>query len=126
MASTPNFASTVKAWGVSISTADTSRTAPTNVGTLATAGSSGTRIDEINVSAAGTSTENVVRIFLYSGSAYFLLEEITVPATTPSTSIPVFSTTLTFNTLVIPSGWSIRVTTNNSETYHVTAFGGDF
>lgn len=126
MASTPSFASTVKAWGVSISTADTSRTAPTNVGTLATAGSSGTRIDEINVSAAGTSTENVVRIFLYSGSAYFLLEEITVPATTPSTSIPVFSTTLTFNTLVIPSGWSIRVTTNNSETYHVTAFGGDF
>lgn len=126
MATTPNFASTVRCSSVSISTADTSRTAPTNVGTLFTAGSNGSRIDEIDITAAGTSTANVVRIFVYNGTTYFLLQEVLITAITPSASISSFSTAITFNSLVIPSGHSIRVTTNNAETYHVTAFGGDF
>lgn len=126
MASAPQFASTAKAAGVSISTADTSRTAPTNVGTLWTAGASGSRIDEVDITAAGTSTSNVVRLFIYTGTTYFLLQEVLITAITPSATIPAFSTTLTFNNLVLQSGYSLRVTTNNAETYHVTAFGGDF
>lgn len=126
MATTPNFASTVKSWAASISSADTSRTAPTNVGTLVTAGSSGSRIDELTVTAAGTSTANIVRVFLYNGSTYYLYQEILISAITPSASVAAFTTTLTFNSFVIPSGWSVRVTTNNAETYHVSAFGGDF
>jgi len=126
MATTPNFASTPRCSSVSISTADTSRTAPTNVGTLFTAGSNGSRIDEINITAAGASTANVVRIFIYNGTTYFLLQEILITAITPSASVASFSTAITFNSLVIPSGSSVRVTTNNADTYHVTAFGGDF
>lgn len=126
MATTPNFASTPRCSSVAISTADTSRTAPTNVGTLFTAGASGSRIDEIDIVAAGTSTANVVRIFIYNGSTYFLLQEILISAITPSASTVAFSTAITFNSLVIPSGSSVRVTTNNAEAYHVTAFGGDF
>lgn len=126
MATTPNFAATVKSWAAAISTADTSRTAPSNVGTLVTAGSSGSRVDEISITAAGTSTANVVRIFLYNGSTYFLKEEVLVTATTPSASVPAFTTTLRYDSFVIPNAWSVRVTTNNTETYHVTAFGGDF
>ena len=126
MATTPAFASTVKAWNVSISSADTSRTAPTNVGTLVTAGASGSRIDEVTITAAGTSTTNVVRLFVYSGSVYYLYQEVLISAITPSASVTAFTTTLTFNSLVLPSGYSLRVTTNNAEAYHVSAFGGDF
>lgn len=127
MATTPNFASTVKSWATSISSADTSRTAPTNTGTLVTAGSSGSRIDEITITGAGTSTTaNVVRVFLYSGTTYYLYREVLISANTASASNPTFTTTLAFNSFVIPSGWSVRVTTNNAEAYHVTAFGGDF
>lgn len=126
MATTPNFASTVKAWGVSIGTADTNRVTPTTFGTLVTAGTSGSRIDELTVTATGTTTANVVRVFLYSGTTYYLAEEIMVSAVTPSVTQAVFSSTLTFNSFVIPTGWSVVVTTNNTETYHVTAFGGDF
>lgn len=126
MATEPNFASNVKAWAVSIASADASRTSPSSFGTLVTAGANGSRIDEITVTAAGNSTANMVRVFLHNGSAYFLLQEVQVFATTASTSVPSYTVTLTFNSLVIPSGWSIRVTTNNAETYHVTAFGGDF
>jgi hypothetical protein len=126
MATAPNFAATPRCSSVSISTADTSRTAPTNVGTLFTAGASGSRIDEIDITAAGTSTNNVVRIFIYNGTTYFLLQEIVITPITPSASIASFTTAITFNSLVVPSGSSVRVTTNNAEAYHVTAFGGDF
>jgi hypothetical protein len=126
MATTPNFASTVRYSGVSISTADTSRTAPTNVGTVFTAGSSGSRIDEVTITAAGTSTSNVVRLFIYTGSTYYLLQEILAIATTAGASTPSYTTTIAFNNFVLPSGYSLRATTHASETYHVSAFGGDF
>ena len=126
MATTPNFASTPRCSSVAISIADTSRTAPTNVGTLFTAGASGSRIDEIDITAAGTSTANIVRIFIFDGSTYFLLQEIPITAITPGAAIASFSTAITFNSLVIPSGYSLRVTTNNAEIYHLSAFGGDF
>ena len=126
MATSPNFAATPRFGGVSISTADTSRTAPTNVGTVFTAGSSGSRIDEVTITAAGTSTANVVRLFIHTGSTYYLLQEVLISAVVPGASVDSFTTTLTFNSLVLPSGHSLRATTNNAETYHVTAYGGDF
>jgi hypothetical protein len=126
MATTPNFASTVRYSGVSISTADTSRTAPTNVGTVFTAGSSGSRIDEVTITAAGTSTSNVVRLFIYTGSTYYLLQEILAIAITAGASTASYTTTIAFNNFVLPSGHSLCATTHASETYHVSAFGGDF
>jgi hypothetical protein len=126
MANNPNFASTVRAAAVVISTAETSRTAPTNVGTVFTAGSSGSRVDEININATGTTTSGVVRLWLYDGTTYYLFQEILVTPITPSTSIAVFSSTSTYNNLMLPSGWSVRATTNNAESFTVLAFGGDF
>lgn len=126
MAANPNFAATPRVGAVVISSADTSRTAPTNVGTVFTAGSSGSRIDEVNVTATGTATDNIVRLFLHNGSAYFLIQEINVTALVPSVTAPVFTYTLTFSNLMLPSGWSLRATTNNAESYSVVAYGGDF
>ena len=126
MAAAPAFAATPRCSAVSIGTADTSRTAPTNVGTVLTAGASGSRIDEVTITAAGTSTSNVVRLFIYTGSVYYLLQEVLATAITPGASQDSFNTTLTFNSLVIPTGYSLRATTHATETYHVFAFGGDF
>lgn len=126
MATTPSFAATPRFSAAAISTADTSRTAPTNVGTVFTAGSSGSRIDEVWITATGTSTANIVRLFVYTGTTYYLLEEVPITAITPSQSVSSFTTTLTFNTLVLPSGHSLRATTDAAESYHVIAFGGDF
>lgn len=126
MAAAPNFAATPRVSAANIATADTSRTSPTNVGTVFTAGSSGSRIDEVNIIATGTTTSGVVRLWIYTGSTYYLLSETLVTALTPSTTIAVFSSTSTFNNLMLPSGHSLRATTNNSESFNVIAFGGDF
>ena len=126
MAAAPSFAATVKASAANIATADTSRTSPTNVGTVFTAGASGSRIDEINIVSTGTTPAGVVRLWVYTGSVYYLLSETLVTATTPSTAQAVFSSVSTYNNLMLPSGYSIRATTNNSESFNVIAFGGDF
>lgn len=126
MSAAPQFASAVRVSAVSISTADTSRTSPTNVGTVFTAGESGSRIDEVDIIATGTTTTGVVRLWIYTGSAYYLLQEVLVSAITPSVSVSSFSAVYTFNNLMLPSGYSLRATTNNAESFNVIAFGGDF
>lgn len=127
MALSPQFAATVRCATGALSTADTARTGtPTNVVTIFTAGSSGSRIDEVDVIATGTTTSGVVRLWIYTGTTYFLLQEIMVSAITPSTTQAVFSSINTYNNLMLPSGFSLRATTNNSETFAVIAFGGDF
>lgn len=127
MATTPQFASTVRCATGILSTADTARSGtPTNPVTIFLAGASGSRIDEVDIVATGTTTSGVVRLWIYNGTTYFLLQEILVSAITPSVSTAVFSAVYTFNNLMLPSGYSLRATTNNSESFTVIAFGGDF
>lgn len=126
MASSPAFAATPRNSDVNITTADTSRTAPTNVGTVFTAGASGSRIDSVIITATGTTTAGVVRLWVYTGTVYFLMSETLVTVITPSVTVGVFTASLSFNTLLLPSGYSLRATTNNAESFNVLAFGGDF
>ena len=84
MATDPAFAVTPRIGAVSISTAETSLTAPTSVGTLITGVAAGTRIAEIVVKCAATSAASIVRVFLYDGTTYWLFDEIVVAAATSS------------------------------------------
>ena len=126
MATSPVFAVTPRIGAVSIATADSSYTAPTNVGTLITGASTGTRISEIVVKNAATSAAAIVRIFLYDGSTYWLFDEVTVSAATGSSTVQQNRVSTPYNNLILPSAsWSVRVTTSVAQTTHVTAFGAD-
>lgn len=126
MATAPVFATGPRIGAVSIATADSSYTSPTNVGTLLTGGSSGTRVAEIIVKCAATSSAALVRIFLYDGSAYWLFDEITVAAATASATVATTRVSTLYNNLILPSSsWSIRVTTSVSQATHVEALGAD-
>ncbi len=126
MATSPVFAVSPRIGAVSISTADSSYTAPTNVGTLITGASTGTRISEIVVKNAATSAAAIVRIFLYDGSTYWLFDEVTVAAATGSSTVQQSRVSTVYNNLILPSAsWSVRVTTSVSQATHVTVFGAD-
>jgi len=126
MASNPVFAVTPRIGSVSVATADSSYTAPSNVGTLITGASTGTRIAEIVVKCAATSAAAIVRIFLYDGSTYWLFDEVTVAAATGSSTVQQTRVSTTYNNLILPSAsWSVRVTTSIAQTTHVTALGAD-
>ncbi len=126
MATSPVFAVAPRIGNVSIATAESSYTAPTNVGTLITGASTGTRIAEIVVKCAATSAAAIVRIFLYDGTTYWLFDEVTVAAATGSATVQQTRVSTTYNNLILPSAaWSVRVTTSVAQATHVTAFGAD-
>ena len=133
MATSAQYAATPKVGSALLTTADTSLTAPTTVGTVFTAGSSGSRIDYIDVQGVATTTACIVNLFIYDGSTYFLWQQVPVIAVTSSTTAPAFTAALSSNgnanimPLTIPTGYSLRATVSVTQTgIRVIAYGGDF
>lgn len=127
MATSAQYASTPRAALGQVSTANTNRDGTGTIATIFTAGSSGSRVDDIRIQAVGTTTAGVVRLFLHDGTNARLLSEILVPAVTPSTTVPAFSAALLNQAIVLPDGWSLRASTNNAETFNVmVSRAGDF
>lgn len=128
MASTAAYAATPRYTYVQISTANTNRDGTGTIGTLFTAGSSGSRVDDIRICATGTTTAGVIRLFasLDNGTTNRLIREILVPAVTPSTTVEAWSTLLSDLGIVLPDANALlRVSTHNAETFnvHVTRAG---
>ena len=110
-----------------LSAANTGRDGTGTLVTVLTAGASGSRLDDIYIVATATVTAGVVRLFLHDGTNARLLSEILVTATTPSTTVATWSAALLNQGIVIPTGWSLRATTNNAETFNVIVTrAGDF
>ncbi len=130
MASDPAFAATVKtASGLVPATLDTVMTAPTNVTTIVTAGSSGSKIEQIRCQGIATTVAGIVNIFLYDGATYHLFDQFLVTAVTSSATAVAYQATNTYSNLWIPTGWSLRVTNTiagNQAIIKVTVTYGDF
>ncbi|NBU71776.1 MAG: hypothetical protein EBS53_10075 [Bacteroidetes bacterium] len=133
MATQAQYASTPKLGSALLTSADTSLTAPTTVGTVFTAGTSGSRIDYIEIQGVATTVAGLVNLFVYDGSTYFLWQQVPILAVTSSTTSPAFAAVLSSNSnanimpLSFPSGYSLRATTSVAQTgIRVTAYGGDF
>ena len=132
MATDPNFAGTPLAGNAQISTANTNRDGTGTLGTVVTAGASGSRIEEVVIEATGTTTAGIVRLFLNDGTNTRLWREVAVTAATPSGTVLAFTASVRNDTrpdlplLVLPTGWSLRASTHNAETFNVFAFGGSF
>lgn len=133
MSTSAQYASTPKFGSATLTTADTSLTAPTTVGTIVTAGASGTRIDYIDIQGVATTVAGLINLFVFDGTNYILWNQVPVIAITSSTTVPAFSALLSSNNnsnimpLTLPTGYSLRATTSVAQTgVRVTAYGGDF
>lgn len=131
MATQAQYAAVPKVGAVVISTANTNRDGTGTIGTVLTAGANGSRIDSIDVQATATVTAGMIRLFIHNGTSAFLFAEVPVSAATPSGTAPAYSAQFTPNTtavlpIVIPTGYSLRASTNNAESFNIIAFGGDF
>lgn len=128
---TPIFAQAPRHAAAAISTANTNRDGSGTIGTIFTANATnGSSLDSIQITATGTTTAGVVRLYKHNGSTSFLWKEILVGAIIPSTSTAVFSRrvdcSLPANACYLPAGWSLRASTHNAETFNVHAEGYDF
>lgn len=120
MASVPAFASTPRTAVAQISSANTNRDGTGTIGTVFTAAAAGSRIDDITITATGTTTAGVVRLFLHDGSNARLWKEILVTAVTPSTTVASWTAELSDLALVLADdNWSLRASTHNAEAFNV-------
>ena len=133
MATSAQYAATPRVGSATLTTADTSLTAPTTVGSILTAGASGTRIDYIEVIGVATTTACIVNLFIYDGTNYILWQQVPVIAITSAATTPTFVANLSSNAnanvmpLTLPTGYSLRATVTVTQTgVRVTAYGGDF
>ena len=133
MATSAQYAATPRVGSATLTTADTSLTAPTTVSTILTAGASGTRIDYIEVIGVATTTACIVNLFIYDGTNYILWQQVPVVAITSATTTPTFAAYISSNAnanimpLTLPTGYSLCATVTVTQTgVRVTAYGGDF
>lgn len=131
MALNPQFASVPKLGAVTISTPNTNRNGSGTIDAVLTAGANGTRVRRLAAVAIGATTAGVVRFWLHNGTAALLLREVIVPAVTPSVTQAVFSVEMTETTnpellpITLPTGWSIRASTQIGESFVAIAGGAD-
>jgi hypothetical protein len=127
MATAAQYAATVKSAQVQISTANSLRTGAGAIGTLIIGSTNGTRVDDLTITATGTTTAGVVRLFISDGTNIRLWQEVLVSAITPSTTVQVFSYTILNQALLLQSGWYLAASTDKAETFNVIATrAGDF
>lgn len=132
MSTTANYAATPNLGIAAISTANTNRDGTGTIGTVLTAGASGSRVDALLIKATGTTTAGMIRFFIHDGTNTRLLNEVPVLAVTPSGTAPAWEVQMNGNTMsqlfpiILPTGYSLRASTNNAETFNVFAVGGDF
>lgn len=98
----------------------------------------GSRIERLTIIGAGPVTAGMIRIFVSSDAAAnttsntFLYQEVPVTATTPSATVQSFNASLqavTYQTtfpIMLGAGCTLRVSTNNADTFEITAMGGDY
>lgn len=133
MATDPSFA-VPKTWAGVTTTADTAfTTAPTNYLTLVTAGTSGSKIDQIRIQQLVTATICVCNFWLYDGTNNRIFESTILNGGTVTTSAGAVPIDFYYENLTVPNiastAWQLRVTVTlaaGAAAYNVIAFGGDY
>ncbi|MBN9483108.1 MAG: hypothetical protein BGO70_01195 [Bacteroidetes bacterium 43-93] len=110
---------------VNIATANSNLNGTGSLGTVLTAANDGTLITSITVKATQSTTEGMVRLFIYDGVNTNLYQEIPVPASARIAETTAFEYTLNQN-LFLDSGYELRASTQNSESFNVLAVGANW
>lgn len=110
---------------VTISTANSNLDGTGTLGAVLTGAANGTLIKSIIIKAQTNTTQGMVRLYSNGGGATELIAEIEIPAVTKSGSNPSFETYLEIN-YALKSGYILKASTQNAETFNVIAEGLDW
>ena len=122
----PRVVGDKKTWAVAYSVANTSRTGSGTLATLVTAAAQGSKIELVRYVYEVTTTAGLFRIFLHDGSTFFLIKELTVAAISVAADTAAATGEWAPTTdLVIPTGWTLQVGTQEGVAGSAFAMGGD-
>ena len=124
---TPRFTDGGRVWPGQVTTANANLDGTGAVVTVVTAGANGSLIELIRLKATVTTTGGMVRVFIHDGTNFRLYHEIPVTAATPSATVAAYAAEyLPTTPLVLPTGYTLRFSTANSEAINVVCSGGDY
>lgn len=131
MAASPSFASIPRVAVGSVSAANTSRTGSGTIVDIFTAGSSGSKINEVDVKSTGQPADSVVTLFLNDGvnATYWLFDEIDLGAPSAgSNTAASFRAAVRYDNVILPAGWKLSAAVTvlpTSGVLNVFVFAGD-
>lgn len=112
---------------VVISTANTARDGSGVAGVVCTGASAttGTYVDYVTIKAESATTAGMIRFFIRDtgGAVVTLIGEVPVNAVTPSGTSSSYSAIFKVQRTLRNNTWQLEATTNNAETFHITAYG---
>jgi len=128
MSTAAQYASTVRAAAAQVTTANPNRDGTTGTYVnVFTAGASGSRIDDIYMTATVTTTAGMIRLFISDGTNTRLLSETPVAAITVSATTAAWTAVFLSQGLVIPSGYILKASTEVSNAINIIVTrAGDF
>jgi hypothetical protein len=127
MATSPNFTKTPRTERGLLSAANANRDGTgTIVNLFDAAATVGSRIERITISAIGTTTAGMVRLYIFDGTNIDLYLEIPVTAVTPSATVQSYINSTGSLGIILSSGKSLRASTHNAESFRVIVEGGNF
>lgn len=129
MAASPSFISTPRIGRLSLSTANTATDGTGTINDLIVGASAGTRVLSVNVQGTATTVAALMNLFLWDGTQWDLFDQVTITATTGSTTVKGYRLVTAYTDLVLPSasyklGATITVAPTTG-TVRVSAWGGD-
>jgi hypothetical protein len=86
--------------------------------TLLSGGSNGTLLKSITIKALGEPTEGMIRLFMFNGANYYLIDEIMINPAKKSGTWPSFEVAYDLN-FCMESSYSIKVSTENAESFAI-------
>lgn len=86
----------------------------------------GLRVDNITVSAKGTTVAGTVDLWIYNGVTSVYFGSIDISANTASTTTDPFTLSKSFTNLVLPPTYQLFVSETVQQDLNVFAFGGSY
>jgi hypothetical protein len=126
MANSPSFAGTINSQNSTVSVANTNRNGTGTLVTSYTAGSSGSRVENIRFQARGTTTAGMIRIFRDNGTTVSLFKEYIVTAITATGTSLVFNLEVSNLAWLLAPGELLKTSTEKAETFNIFIEGGNF
>lgn len=125
----PKYPQTPRLTRAVVSAANANRDGTGTIATSMAGVAAGSICTQVRITPIAATTENILRFYLHDGTNYTLIDEMKVAAWTPTA-------VLTVNPMIwVPRGGALllpsashtlRISTNNAETYHTLAEGYDY
>lgn len=125
----PKYVQTQRSAHQTVSAANTNRDGTGTTPDLIAGAAGGTVVKRIRITATGTTTDGMIRLFKYDGSSSKLIGEIPVQGVVPSATRQAwqYSGPIPGGPVELPSASHVlRGSTHNAETFHVVVEGGDY